>query len=138
MKLRVLALLAVVILPAAARDPIRIYLAGDSTMAPKQANRRPETGWGEALQQYFDSSLVIVENRARNGRSTRTFIDEGLWRAIVDSLKPGDYVFIQFGHNDQSQDKPDRYTSPADYQRNLVQFIADVRSKRATPVLLTP
>jgi pectinesterase len=138
MKLRVLALLAVLVLPAATRDPIKIYLAGDSTMAPKQANRRPETGWGEALQQYFDSSLVIVENRARNGRSTRTFIEEGLWRALIESLKPGDYVFIQFGHNDQSQDKPDRYTPPADYRNNLITFIAEVRSRRAQPVLLTP
>src|SRR5688572_11847543 len=138
MKLRVLALLAVLVLPAAARDPIKIYLVGDSTMAPKQANRRPETGWGEALQQYFDSSLVIVDNRARNGRSTRTFIEEGLWRALIDSLKPGNYVFIQFGHNDQSQDRPDRYTPPADYRRNLTTFITEVRRKRATPVLLTP
>jgi lysophospholipase L1-like esterase len=138
MKLRTLALLFLVVLPAATRDPIKVYLAGDSTMATKLSEKRPETGWGEALQQYFDSSAVIVDNRARNGRSTRTFIEEGLWQAIADSLKPGDYVFIQFGHNDQSQDKPDRYTSPADYRRNLIRFVADVRAKKANPVLLTP
>jgi lysophospholipase L1-like esterase len=139
MMLRTLALLcSIAVASAAARDPIKIYLAGDSTMAAKLATKRPETGWGEALQQYFDSTSVIVDNRAKNGRSTRTFIEEGLWQAIVDSLKAGDYVFIQFGHNDQSKDKPDRYTSPEDYKRNLVRFVNDVRGRKGNPVLLTP
>jgi lysophospholipase L1-like esterase len=131
-------LLCLVVLPAAARNPITVYLAGDSTLAAKLPNKRPETGWGEMLQPYFDSSEVAVDNRAKNGRSTRTFIEEGLWQAIVDSLKPGDYVFIQFGHNDQSRDKPDRYTPPSEYRRNLQRFVNDVRNKRAHPVLLTP
>jgi lysophospholipase L1-like esterase len=107
-------------------------------MAAKLETRRPETGWGEALQDYFDSDVVRISNHARNGRSTRTFIEEGRWQAIVDSLKPGDYVFIQFGHNDQSRDKVDRYTPPEDYRRNLIRFINDVRGKQAMPVLLTP
>jgi len=131
-------LLLLLLLTAAARSPITVYLAGDSTMAPKLENKRPETGWGEALQDYFDSDVVRIANHARNGRSTRTFIEEGRWQAIVDSLKPGDYVFMQFGHNDQSKDKPDRYTPPDDYRRNLIRFVNDVRSKQATPVLLTP
>ncbi|HEY0808841.1 MAG TPA: rhamnogalacturonan acetylesterase, partial [Longimicrobiales bacterium] len=131
-------LLLLLLLTAAARSPITVYLAGDSTMAPKLENKRPETGWGEALQVYFDNDVVRISNHARNGRSTRTFIEEGRWQAIVDSLKPGDYVFLQFGHNDQSKDKPDRYTSPDDYRRNLIRFVNDVRSKQATPVLLTP
>jgi len=117
---------------------ITIYLAGDSTMAPKEAKARPETGWGERLQQYFDSTQVRIDNRARNGRSSKSFITEGLWQRIADSLQAGDYVFIQFGHNDESPDKgPERYTTPAEYRANLLRMISDVRAKNATPVLLT-
>ena len=78
------------------------------------------------------------ENQAQNGRSTRSFIEEKRWQAIVDKLKKGDYVFIQFGHNDESKDKVDRYTPPEDYRRNLIKFVDDVREKKAIPVLLTP
>jgi len=120
------------------RDPVTVFLAGDSTMAEKLPEKRPETGWGEMLQQHFDPAAARVENHARNGRSTRTFISEERWQAIVDRLKPGDYVFIQFGHNDQSEDKPDRYTPPADYHANLVRFVTEVRAKQATAVLFTP
>jgi len=136
-KLVLLAALAVASLGLAPK-PIVLYLAGDSTMAQKLAERRPETGWGEKLQQYFDIDQVRVENYARNGRSTRTFLSEGRWQAIVDRLEPGDYVFIQFGHNDESKEKTDRYTSPADYRANLERFVRDVRAKQAEPVLLTP
>ncbi|HEX8693622.1 MAG TPA: rhamnogalacturonan acetylesterase [Longimicrobium sp.] len=118
--------------------PVTVFLAGDSTMAQKLVNRRPETGWGERLQQYFDIDRVRVQNHARNGRSTRTFLSEGRWRAIVDELRPGDFVFIQFGHNDASADKVDRYTPPADYRRNLARFVAEAREKGANPVLMTP
>ncbi|HEX8212263.1 MAG TPA: rhamnogalacturonan acetylesterase [Longimicrobium sp.] len=118
--------------------PVTVYLAGDSTMAQKLVTRRPETGWGEAFQQYFDVDQVRIENHARNGRSTRTFIEEGRWQAVVDRLRPGDYVFIQFGHNDASVEKVDRYTPPADYRRNLARFVAETRAKGANPVLLTP
>jgi lysophospholipase L1-like esterase len=121
-----------------AQQSITIYLAGDSTMARKLPEKRPETGWGEALQQFFDEAKVRIDNHAQNGRSTRTFIEEKRWQAIVDKLKPGDYVFIQFGHNDESPEKVDRYTPPADYRRNLINFVSDVRAKKATPVLLTP
>jgi lysophospholipase L1-like esterase len=121
-----------------AREPITVYLAGDSTMAAKLPEKRPETGWGEFLQGFFDESKVKVENRAKNGRSTRTFIKEKLWSDIVSNLRKGDYVFIQFGHNDQSKTKVERYTSPDDYRRNLIRFISDVRDKKATPILLTP
>ncbi len=117
---------------------ITIYLAGDSTTAEKLPEKRPETGWGEFLQQFFNVDAVRVENHAQNGRSTRTFIEEGLWQAIIARLKPGDYVFVQFGHNDQPKEKQDRHTSPEDYRKNLVRFIADARERQATPVLLTP
>ena len=120
------------------KEPVTIYLAGDSTMAEKLPEKRPETGWGELLQGFFRDDKVRVENHARNGRSTRTFIEENRWQTIVGKLKKGDYVFIQFGHNDSSKDKVDRYTPPEDYRRNLIRFISEVRGRRAIPVLLTP
>ncbi|MET0396417.1 MAG: rhamnogalacturonan acetylesterase [Longimicrobiaceae bacterium] len=136
--LRLLPLLLLLAAFALPERPTTLYLAGDSTLAHKLVTRRPETGWGEALQQYFDVDQVRVENHARNGRSTRTFIEEGRWQALVDALKPGDYVFIQFGHNDGSVDKADRYTPPADFRRNLARFVDETRGKGAIPVLLTP
>lgn len=118
---------------------ITVYLAGDSTMAAKAANRRPETGWGEMLRQYFDESKIKIENHAQNGRSTKSFIDEGRWQKIIDSLKSGDYVFIEFGHNDEKSEDPKRYAAPnTDYRNNLIKFVNDVRAKKAFPVLLTP
>jgi pectinesterase len=133
-----LAALVVGALSFAAPPKITIHLAGDSTMAEKLATKRPETGWGEMLPQYLDTSAVRVINYARNGRSTRTFISEGRWQEIVDSLRAGDYVLIQFGHNDGSKDKTDRYTPPADYKNNLSRFVSDSRAKGAIPVLMTP
>jgi lysophospholipase L1-like esterase len=115
-----------------------LHLAGDSTMSEKRPEKRPETGWGEYLAAQFQNGTVLVANHARNGRSTRTFIEEGRWQALLDSVKPGDYVLIQFGHNDQSNEKPDRYTPEADYRANLSRFVADVRAHKATPMLLTP
>jgi len=122
----------------AAQSPVTIYLAGDSTMAQKLPEKRPETGWGESLGQFFREGTVRIDNRAKNGRSTRTFISEGLWQGIIDSLHRGDFVFIQFGHNDESKEKVDRYTPPADYRANLIRFVTEVRAKKATAVLFTP
>jgi lysophospholipase L1-like esterase len=79
-----------------------------------------------------------VDNRAKNGRSTRTFISEGLWQPVADNLQEGDYVFIQFGHNDEAKEKVDRYTTPEQYSANLVRFVTETRAKKAIPVLLTP
>ncbi|MCI4567947.1 rhamnogalacturonan acetylesterase [Lysobacter sp. CFH 32150] len=121
-----------------AEQPVTLFLAGDSTIAEKLASKRPETGWGEYLGVQFLPGKVVVDNRARNGRSTRTFIEEGRWQALIDYIRPGDYVFIQFGHNDGSVQKKDRYTPPADYRRNLERFVADVHARKATPILLTP
>lgn len=115
-----------------------IYLAGDSTAAIKLPEKRPETGWGEMLGQFFAGGKVKIENRAMNGRSTKTFISENRWQQIVDNVQKGDYVFVQFGHNDSSKDKGERYTSPEDYRKNLIKFIAETRAKKAFPVLLTP
>lgn len=136
--LRFVPLVAVLCAFALAPDPITVFLAGDSTMSQKLVTRRPETGWGEALQQYFDVDEVRVENHARNGRSSRSFLAEGRWQAIVERLEPGDYVLIQFGHNDESPDKGDRYSPPDEFQSNLTRFVREARAKQATPVLLTP
>ena len=116
---------------------ITVYLIGDSTMADKRPGAFPEMGWGTPFKTFFDSS-VVINNHAKNGRSTRTFVSEGLWAPIVQQLREGDYVFIQFGHNDEAKEKTDRYTSPEDYKRNLRKFIDETRGKKATPVLLTP
>jgi lysophospholipase L1-like esterase len=116
---------------------ITVYLIGDSTIANKEIVAYPETGWGMPFTYFFDST-VVVDNRAKNGRSTRTFISENRWQPIVDNLKEGDYVFMQFGHNDESPEKVDRYTSPEDYKKNLTRFINETRSKKAIPVVLTP
>lgn len=138
--LRYAAPLAVLGLLAFAPAPPRktkIYLIGDSTMANKVRATFPETGWGMPLATFFDTT-VVVDNRAQNGRSTRTFLAENRWQPVVNALQPGDYVFIQFGHNDESQNYPDRYTSPEDYRKNLIKFVTETRSRQANPVLLTP
>jgi len=118
--------------------PVTIFLAGDSTMAAKQPDKRPETGWGEMLQKHFDERKVQIENHAQNGRSTKSFIAEGRWQALVDKVQKDDVVFVQFGHNDESKDKGERYTPPDDYKKNLVRFVEEVRAKGGVPVLLTP
>ena len=116
-----------------------IHLMGDSTMAEKDlTGGNPERGWGMMFQNFLDSDFHVV-NYAQNGRSTKSFIDRGLWGKVYDALQPGDYVFIQFGHNDAKVDDPERY-APAfgAYQENLRTFIRGAREKGATPVLLTP
>lgn len=116
---------------------IKVWLIGDSTMSIKEVKAYPETGWGMPFTNFFDST-VIIDNRAKNGRSTRTFISENLWQPVAADLKEGDYVFIQFGHNDQSKEKTDRYTTPEQYKNNLRKFIKESRDKKAIPVLLSP
>jgi lysophospholipase L1-like esterase len=118
------------------RGRVTVYLAGDSTMAIKQPKAFPETGWGMPFSLLFDST-VTVDNRAQNGRSTKTFISEGLWDGIVSSLHEGDYVFIQFGHNDEVPTKKS-YINEQGYRDNLERFIRETRDKKAIPVLLTP
>jgi lysophospholipase L1-like esterase len=122
---------------ASKEKPVKIFLAGDSTMADKPLNSCPEVGWGMVLPSYFNDN-VIIENHARNGRSTRTFISEGRWDFLLNRVSKGDFVVIQFGHNDQSKDKADRYTTPEDFKKNFVRFVTDVRAKGATPILCTP
>jgi len=116
---------------------ITIWMIGDSTMCQYDSARFPLTGWGMPFAEYFDSS-VTIKNEAKGGRSTRTFIAENRWQPIVDNLNKGDYVFIQFGHNDEARNYPDRYTTPEDYRKNLIKFVTQSRDKKALPVLITP
>ncbi len=114
-----------------------IYIAGDSTAANKIPSEYPETGWGQVLG-AFTVEGVKVSNQATNGRSTKSFIDEGRWDKLLAGVSTGDVVFIQFGHNDQKADKLTLY-APAHgaYSTNLATFVTDVRAKGGTPVLAT-
>ncbi len=119
------------------RRKITVFMIGDSTMADKRASAFPETGWGTPFKTFFDST-VVIENRAQNGRSTRTFISENRWQRVYDELKEGDYVFIQFGHNDEAKEKTERYTTPEQYKSNLHKFVLETKRKKANPILLSP
>ena len=115
---------------------VTVYLIGDSTMAFYRSPQFPIEGWGMPFADFFDST-VTVKNKAEGGESTRTFIEEKLWQPIADSLNPGDYLLIQFGHNDEVPSK-ESYTTEKDYKANLIRFITEARNKRANPVLITP
>ncbi len=116
-----------------------VYLIGDSTMADKPTpETNPERGWGQLLPRFFDEH-VVVRNHAVNGRSTKSFIDEGRWTAVLSQLAPGDVVLIEFGHNDEKVEDTTRYAAPrTDYRKNLERFVNDARAKQAIPVLFTP
>lgn len=134
-----------------------IYLIGDSTVADYfleedyQTKKFPQVGWGQMFQSFFQkdslklvkSSLgnateVKVDDRAKGGRSTRTFFQEGRWSSVYKSLKKGDIVMIQFGHNDASVEKTERYVNIEGYKEFLRLFINQTKEKGATPILLTP
>ncbi|MBQ9463566.1 MAG: pectin esterase [Bacteroidales bacterium] len=117
-----------------------IHLMGDSTMAEKDLLKTgPERGWGMMFQNFLDPSAVQVINYARNGRSTKSVIDSGDWERVYDAVQPGDWVFIEYGHNDSKQSDSTRYAAAfGAYQDNLRTFIDGVREKGGTPVLLTP
>lgn len=115
---------------------ITLHLAGDSTMGEGLPERRPETGWGEFMQEQFDATRVEVLNHARRGRSTRTFLSEGFWAGLVANVREGDYVIVQFGHNDGSIDE--EQTPRDEYRTNLARFVTDVRARRGVPILATP
>ncbi len=119
------------------KKKIKIFLAGDSTMSIKETKAFPETGWGMPFVYFWDSTVTVV-NRAKNGRSTKTFLSEDLWKSIYDEAGEGDYVFIQFGHNDESPDKKERYATPDTFKMNLMRFITETRAKKAISVLFTP
>jgi lysophospholipase L1-like esterase len=118
--------------------PIRIVLIGDSTVASNTkppAEQSDAAGWGQVFGEFFTDNVEVL-NHARSGRSSRSFLREGLWKRALEA-RP-DYVFVQFGHNDQPG-KGDRTTDPdKDFQDNLRQYIKEARSAGAKPILVTP
>ena len=116
-----------------------MFVVGDSTVASYGASHYPQTGWGQVLQYYFDEQKVLIENRARGGRSSRSFYDEvGLWDEVIEEIASDDFVLIQFGHNDRDWTKDERYTSPEDFEGYLTKYVNDIRSKGAVPILVSP
>jgi len=115
-----------------------VYCIGDSTMANKKdPDKNPEHGWAQVLQPFFTDKIVI-ENKAVNGRSTKSFINEKRWDSVYKKLKKGDYVLIEFGHNDEKIEDSARYTNPhTAYRYNLIRFVKETREKGAFPILLT-
>ncbi len=138
MKTRLIILLGLLLMFSAftsERQVITIFTIGDSTMANKSLEGgNPERGWGQMLSRYFSEDIVI-DNHAVNGRSSKSFIDEGRWDKVLAKLKTGDYVFIQFGHNDEKPDEK-RHTDPGTtFDANLKRFVEEARAKGAIPVL---
>jgi DNA sulfur modification protein DndE len=120
------------------KTKVRIFMIGDSTMANKQAYDFPETGWGQVFNEVF-TDAVVIHNHALNGRSTKSFRTEGHWKKVIDQVQKGDYVFIQFGHNDQKVADTSKYApSQTLYRTNLQLYIDETVAKGGIPVLFTP
>ena len=138
MKKLLIAAMTLLILTAA--TPVKkttIFVIGDSTAANKDLSKgKTERGWAQMLQMYFDSTMIRVDNHAVNGRSSKSFINEGRWDRVVSLIKPGDYVIIQFGHNDEKP-KADRHTDPGStFDYNLAKFVRETRERGGIPVLM--
>ena len=124
------------LLMAAGKKTTTIFIIGDSTAAQKDLSQgKLERGWGMMLQQCFDDN-IRVDNHAVNGRSSLSFINEGRWDKVLEKMKPGDYVIIQFGHNDEKP-KADRHTDPGStFDYNLAKFVRETREHGGIPVLM--
>ena len=118
------------------KKKIKIFIAGDSTASIKETKAYPETGWGMPFVYFWDSSVTVV-NKAKNGRSTKSFRNEGLWKQILDESSEGDYVFIQFGHNDEVPTKANA-TTETEFRNNLTVFVNEAKNKKLNSILLTP
>lgn len=144
-------LLLITTMGASGNRPIHIFMGGDSTMADKVLSKTAtdsvagitveelflERGWGQLLPEFVSNDAVII-NHAKNGRSTRTFVEEGWWSKIIDHVQMNDVVILQFGHNDSSEKNPERYTNPIQFRLNFIAFVSEIRSRGAIPVLCTP
>lgn len=134
----VMSLALAVVLVSAAKHPITLYMVGDSTMADKtELTISPERGWGQLFPTYLKGN-IRVENHAMNGRSTKSFVDEGRWKLVLDRIHKGDYVLIQFGHNDQKKEDPKRFSTPEQYEENLVRMVQEAQARGAKVILATP
>ncbi|MCV4232303.1 rhamnogalacturonan acetylesterase [Virgibacillus sp. LDC1] len=122
---------------APAPHACHVFLAGDSTVTNQPADGYPYAGWGQMLPAYIKADAA-VSNYARSGRSSKSFITEGILEQISEKMKPHDYMLIQFGHNDQKRDE-ERYTEPfSTYKDSLKKYVDVCREKQATPILVTP
>lgn len=123
----------------ASEPSTRLHMIGDSTMADKPVwPAQPERGWGQLLPIYFKDPAAVV-NYAMNGRSTKSFIDEGRWETVRKALRPGDWLIVEFGHNDEKKEKPAVYAAAdTTFRENLRRFIREARDARANPILATP
>ena len=134
-----IALMALVLVCTSATNQktTTIFIIGDSTAAKKDLSKgSPERGWGMALQCYFDEAFIHVDNHAVNGRSSKSFIDEGRWDKVLEKIKPGDYVIIQFGHNDEKP-QPQRHTDPGStFDYNYAKYIRETREHGGIPVVM--
>lgn len=132
------AISAIVLLTAAVPDKTTtIFVIGDSTAANKDTTGgKQERGWAMKLQDCFNPNYIVVDNHAVNGRSSKSFIDEGRWDKVLEKIKPGDYVIIQFGHNDEKA-QPNRHTDPGStFDYNLAKYIRETREHGGIPVLM--
>jgi len=140
MKKILLAVLTWLVFTAAIQQKVTtIFIIGDSTAAEKDLSKgSPERGWGMALQCFFDEAFIRVDNHAVNGRSSKSFLDEGRWQKVLDKIKPGDYVIIQFGHNDEKPN-PARHTEPGStFDANLAKFVTETRQMGGIPIVMNP
>lgn len=141
------------------KKPVKVYLIGDSTVADYTGDyddkdymttRYPVTGWGQVFQPFMradslsqirniiKADSVVVVDKARGGRSTRTFFEEGRWAEVYNALQKNDVVMMQFGHNDAAENKPERYTNVPAYKEYLRLYVHQTRQKGALPILITP
>ncbi|AZK49128.1 G-D-S-L family lipolytic protein [Paenibacillus lentus] len=114
-----------------------VYLASDSTVQTYDSYWQPQAGWGQMIDRYFTDD-VRIDNRAIGGRSSRSFVFEGRLDEILQAIRPGDYLLVQFGHNDATISRPERYTSPEDFKIYLKSYVLGARQRGATPILVTP
>lgn len=118
--------------------PPTIFLAGDSTVRDYDESQYPQAGWGQFLGNYLKEN-IIIKNYAVGGLSSKTFITEGHLSEIQSAIKENDFLFIQFGHNDSTPDRVERFTEPfGNYKTYLKEYINLAKKKQATPILFTP
>lgn len=133
----VVALFSLLLTMTSSNKRITIFMIGDSTMANKDIKKGPERGWGMVLQGFFTED-ILVDNHALNGRSSRSFILEGHWQKVYDAMKPGDYLVIQFGHNDEKGTIGDKRHTDAGLtlDDNYRMFARAAQSKGVTPIIM--
>lgn len=114
-----------------------VFVTGDSTVQTYDPYWAPQAGWGQMIERFL-SDDVVVDNHAIGGRSSKNFISQGRLDRVLTQIRPGDYLYVQFGHNDNSYGVDDRYAAPADYRNYLRTYVEGARQRGATPILVTP